>query len=1159
MKVPCGNSHPLYNPGSTQSARAPEPLDPKATVFDERTVSDWLVFLSKYAKHINFFALKDEETASDTWARFFDHDVSVLLARLAEEQTDYLQRTVNTGMSTLAHADLTAVQARKEFTLLFAHLFNIIYRLNGYYLNLEAQLDIKEDIRQRIFTQIEPRLVRLVAYFKAAQDEGLIDAAADQNLPNDYLPTMDLANWDLLKVWHPSSVHDTWSDFIGGTAADSSPFESNVLSPTNDAEKINLAVRYQLFAETVKGLLAGFVGIVTAGRKAFDETIENWPDHQPDRALLIAFLRLLELYRDEINTFNTRHLDHYYKDVLQLKPKAAVADSVFLVAELAKNKSEARLTQGTEFSGGKDDEGVERIYAADEETIINQAHVSAQKAVIKSGDYVYAAQNVATSDGIDGELEFPENGWPAFGSASMPEAKMGFAIVSDHLFMQDGTRQIDVFFASNQSWNISEIRQIFNRAEAQISGESGWVSISGIGSSLIDDELRIRLTVEEEEEAIVAVDGEVHERAHYPELPVLEFYFASEDLTYLQELKINSVRLNIDVQDCQHKEVITQQGTADVSKPFQAFGPIPTKGSAIVIGVQEMAAKSNVVVTVKNTWLAKTADEKQSVVWNSIPLEIEQRSGNGWISSESVSNRSEVNYALQTQSGAMPSAFSPRAKRGYVRLRLTQDLEHKGYPNELAKKMAQIAIDENLDPDDVSIPLPYYIPTLEKLRLDYTAATNTLSIAKSASYQTEGTSFYHITPFGAYEASGNVLDVEYPGLVPEISNEGELYIGFENAKGGSRINLLIQVLEGSANPLKAKQDVTWNYLHNNRWVEFESGDLVDGTDGLIKSGIVQFALPFGFEDTSSFFDGSFIWIRATVKQHTDAVCRIIGLHAQALKATLSSTGHSNTHYLIPLEAQSVSKLKTSNAAFKKFVQPVAATGGKATESPDKFYTRTSERLRHKQRSVSAWDYERLVLQEFPALSKAKALSHTRYYVDPVSNEVEYSESAPGNLAVVCVPQKAATFEPDAKPYTPIDTLEEVEIYLNDHLPDWATLHVRNPIFEEVEIDCRVEFLPTVKDKEYYKTVLIEDLKGLLSPWRGQAGSELRFDWRIHKSEIIDFIDERPYVDYVRDLKLNVIYGTADEERDDDVNEAIPRYAVSVLISASNHQVDLVTP
>jgi hypothetical protein len=347
-------------------------------------------------------------------------------------------------------------------------------------------------------------------------------------------------------------------------------------------------------------------------------------------------------------------------------------------------------------------------------------------------------------------------------------------------------------------------------------------------------------------------------------------------------------------------------------------------------------------------------------------------------------------------------------------------------------------------------------------------------------------------------------------------------------------------------------------MHNNRWVDFESGNLSDQTEGLIKSGIVQLALPFGFADDSTFFNDGLVWIRATVKQHTDAVCRIVGLYAQAVKATLTSSNHSNTHYTIPLVAESVSKLKKSNAAFKKVVQPMAALGGKAMESPDKFYTRTSERLRHKQRSVSTWDYERLVLEEFPALSKAKALSHTRYFVDAVSNQVEYSESAPGNLSVVCVPQKATTFQPDAKPFTPVDTLEEVKTHLQKHLPAWATLHVRNPIFEEVEVDCRVEFLPHIKDKEYYKGVLNEDLKGLLSPWRGQAGTELRFDWRIHKSEIIDFIDERPYIDYVRDLKINVIYGSGESDRKDNVTEAIPRYAVSVLISAPNHFIDLVS-
>jgi hypothetical protein len=86
MNKPCGNKHPLYNAGSPQAARAPEVLRPNNVVYDERTASDWLIYLCNYAKHINYFATDDGDAASATWEKFFDNDISMLLARLAEEQ-----------------------------------------------------------------------------------------------------------------------------------------------------------------------------------------------------------------------------------------------------------------------------------------------------------------------------------------------------------------------------------------------------------------------------------------------------------------------------------------------------------------------------------------------------------------------------------------------------------------------------------------------------------------------------------------------------------------------------------------------------------------------------------------------------------------------------------------------------------------------------------------------------------------------------------------------------------------------------------------------------------------------------------------------------------------------------------------------------------------
>lgn len=1167
MNKPCGNKHPLYNAGSTQPVRAPEVLRPANVVYDERTASDWLIYLTAYAKHINYFAVTDGDSPSATWEKFFDNDISMLLARMAEEQIEWLNSEISGLLTSLQKDDLTNAKAKEKFTLLFSHVFNIAFRLNNYYINLEPNLEVREEIQNRILTHMETRLKRLIAYYKAAglPAQNVLDAAVDTNPPDGYQPTANLAEWGLARVWFGSSLSTDWQSYVNSISADESPFKRNVLNPPGAAEKTNLAATYQLLVESVKGILKGFSSITQVARKEFDKTMSQWPDHWPDKALMLSFLKLLELYRQEINTLTTRHLDHYYKEVLQLGTKPPVADRVYLVAELAKNQIQALIREGTAFSGGKDDAGKELLYSADEQTVVNRANVVKQKAIYNTGYAVHAAQNAATADGLEAELEFPENGYSAFGSITSPKAELGFAIASDHLYLKDGSRQISLILTGTPAKKLTgnAVTGFVARGTLRVSGEKGWVIVEKNPGEYNADTNTITITgtVPVEEGAIVAANAEIHERTFYPNLPVAEFLVNTYDHHVLEEFKLTTAQVTVIANGCKHPEVITTQGRVNTSKPFQAFGPIPTKNAAVVVGIQEMLRKQVKSLTLNITWATRDENaEAASTTWSGNPLRVDQINGSTWpnkLHAQSV----KADYVLTNltpQPGTPDEMFSAASTQGFIRLLLTSSLEHKNYPQELTTKMAQIANEEIDEVDSNTIPKPYYIPTIEEFSVDYTATSNALNLANSTNYNPSGTVFYHITPFGGYEASGKMLLVDNPPLVPELPNEGEYYIGIDGAKGGEQISVLVHVLEGSANPLKAKQEVNWSYLKNNAWQSFESGSLDDETQGLIKTGLLKFALPFGFKDQSTFFGTGTTWVRATIAQHADAVCRIVNVYAQGIKATLISSGHTNQHYQIPLEAATISKLKVSNTAIKKITQPVASLGGKPSESDEHFYTRVSERLRHKDRSVAFWDYERLVLEEYPQLSLAKALSHTKYYVDPVSNKLEYSESAPGHVAVVCVPKKQNDFNLTNKPFTPIDTLQEINDYLVDRFPEWATLHVKNPLFEEIQVDCRVKFMPDIVDTNYYLEILNEELQQFLSPWKAQDGSALKFNWRVHKSHIIDFIDERTYVDYVRDVRINVYYSTGDEDGKFDVEEAVPRYAVSVLTSANSHVIDPIT-
>src|SRR5690606_13311893 len=110
---------------------------------------------------------------------------------------------------------------------------------------------------------------------------------------------------------------------------------------------------------------------------------------------------------------------------------------------------------------------------------------------------------------------------------------------------------------------------------------------------------------------------------------------------------------------------------------------------------------------------------------------------------------------------------------------------------------------------------------------------------------------------------------------------------------------------------------------------------------------------------------------------------------------------------------------------KSVQQPYPSFGGKPPESDNEFNTRVSERLRHKDRALTIWDFEHLVLQEFPKLHKAKCLNHT-YAKDAVIDEL-----SPGNITLSVIPKMVDShMSGSIKPKTSQDLKDRIVDFLN---------------------------------------------------------------------------------------------------------------------------------
>ena len=110
---------------------------------------------------------------------------------------------------------------------------------------------------------------------------------------------------------------------------------------------------------------------------------QNTSPDQPHYALFLAFTWLFRVLQKDINSLTERHLDHYYKEILQLDTKPAKADSVHLLFEIAKNVDQHLLKKGTLLKAGKDDGGKELFYALDQDLVLNKASVAELKTVFR--------------------------------------------------------------------------------------------------------------------------------------------------------------------------------------------------------------------------------------------------------------------------------------------------------------------------------------------------------------------------------------------------------------------------------------------------------------------------------------------------------------------------------------------------------------------------------------------------------------------------------------------------------------------------------------------------------------------------------------------------------------------------------------------------------
>ncbi len=1218
MSDPCTDNRDslkLTRDGTSQQQRGFPALDPAYAPVNEHTVAHAMGFARQYATFLRFF--NDQNQPADSWQKFFSEDVSVLFAVAAVQNVDAYRQEVKRSfdfLNDLAH-DLPAEETncKKHLGYLFSSVASLAARLDEWKEALPADHRLRGVLENVIKTQLAPHFQRFWAYYKYDDNLGanrLIDPVPALTGPvanpavlrimgAPALPAATVSMRSFSTDWiPPGAASSDWPAFFSALGSENgyglggSPFtQINRLSTNN------------LFTAIFDQFLRAYARIVAEAKTALEDSFARYDNHAPHYTLFIAFLHLLDLARTEANTLTERHLDFYYKKVLRLREKPAGPGQVHVLVELAKHALPREFPAGEKFAAGKDALGHDVFFQNNRDFVANKAKVTALKTVYRylyPGDAatdfpsanlgrLYASPVANSNDGRGAELTSPDHSWHPFfnkvyidgmlSDIKMPPGEVGFAVTSHHLLLAGGARKVTI----NLEGAVS-IDEAKSRIQCLFTTEEGWLEAAA--DSFTGKTLTISLNGSFP--PVVPYSAKVHGYGLNTGLPVMLVRLRNDpaDLFLypaLHDTVITRITLDLEVRGLKFLAVSNDFGPVDTSKPFQPFGAQPLTNNSLVIGSKEVFQKKLTFARLKLAWQNQPKPFTGAVPkirishladgnWPSFPTS----GGNDFGITE---NEMTVTTAAQGAAFDAPDLseneqYHTAARHGFVRLNISDSFGQDQYQ---ARLVSHLRKDKDDQGKEIPHPGPPPLgPFATAITIDYDSTQDiTLDSDKEADFNRRQAKFFHIYPFGHAEQHPFLSGSQKIYLLPQFQflqadkmqeAEAEFYIGVAGLVPPQNLSLLFQVADGTANPEAEKppQHFHWSYLSNNRWLPFGLNEVNDGTGGLLRSGIVTLAIPRDATNANTLLPTELHWIRVAVATNSDVVCRLRLVAAQALLATFADAGNDPAFSIKPLPAGTITQLEQPDAAIKTILQPFESFGGRGREAASAFYTRVSERLRHKDRAVALWDYERLVLEAFPQIYRIKCLPHTQFQpakpyqpATPTQEEkpaqpAKYRELAPGHVTLIVVPDHQQHNQRDPlKPFASLGLLQEIEVFLRARTSCFVTLHVRNPEFEEVNTEFQVSLLSGY-DETYYKEKLKQEITRFLSPWAYADGSSPTFGGKIYRSVLINFVEERPYVDFVTEFVLRHTYFSEAENKDvttENLSEIEPSKAVSILVSA----------
>jgi hypothetical protein len=589
--------------GRTRARRAIAALDPQSAPVDERPPAYFLAFAAEYARLLQFHELDGSQ--SGDWSRFVEVDISFLLA------------------------EISSVRVQDEAFEASARLRRLVWRAEG---ALQEVIDYGYMMLWRIERWYRRALAAGAADLSIAPGLALSD---EQAMLTMFLESLIDTNLRFLlgAVLAAPASRDCWLEAAhraapaSGDGPDRAPWYEARHWRMKDGDA---PLALEDLPKALNQLQTASGDLQRLATASLARTLGDVERHPAHTTLYIAFVKLLGCLQADANRFTDRHLDHYYRTILQLRERAAQPDRGHVMLQLVPDCHGFQLARGSLLSAGKDGAGTEILYATDSDLDINQGRIGALCTLYfarrpGSGwiEHALAAPAAASQDGLGLPLAAPELGWPTFGrrdeqqfpgSAGL-QARFGFLILSPVLLLTQGKRHVRLGFsfddaslaalpdalrdqlqAGSPAGGAPPWRRILRAGlNLAVSGAKGWTAVPRFfcrprASDTAGHGIDVIFTLAADQPAVLGNPG--LEGAAGSAWPMVRITLDPNAGVYLYSAFARAVPakvdIAVDVRGLDNVELSGALGPMSAAKPFMPFGSLGAAGGYVDLYHEEL-------------------------------------------------------------------------------------------------------------------------------------------------------------------------------------------------------------------------------------------------------------------------------------------------------------------------------------------------------------------------------------------------------------------------------------------------------------------------------------------------------------------------------------------------------------------------------------------